>query len=153
MNRKHTRLVLAAGLLAAMATMSLIQAHDGLAFGRSAAFHPPNIPLHMRLTGVLHPCEAKDDMGGLHTLPVTMNQKQWIFQTEKAQTLTGSQHGSSVLARLFPSRLRFVGREDLIGSLMDPEMQGKTVVVTGYLYSSSNRFWVTGLNEPEEKTE
>lgn len=151
MNKKSTRLLVAAGLIAAMGMISLIHARDGLAFGRSLSFYPPNIPLHMRLTGVLHPYEAESDIGGLHTFPVTMHKKQWIFQTEKTQTLTGSQHGSSVLARLFPTRLRFVGRDELIGPLMDPDIEGRTVVLTGYLYFSSNRFWVTELDEPDEE--
>ncbi len=153
MTKKQQSLFVAAGLLLAMGVTGLIHTHDSLASGRATSFFPPNIPLHMRLTGVLHPYEARNEIGGLHTFPVTMHRKQWIFQTEKAQTLTGSQHGSSVLARLFPTRLRFVGRDELIGTLMDPGTEGKTVVVTGYLYFSSNRFWITEMEEPEGAAE
>ncbi len=153
MNKIRARRIFAAGLIAAVGFIGLIQARDGIAFGRSLHFHPPNIPLHMRLTGVLHPHEAEGEVGGVHTFPVTMNRKKWIFQTEKAQTLTGSQNGTSVLARLFPNRLRFVGRDERIGPLTAPEMLGLTVVLTGYLYFSSNRFWVTEVGEPVEAAE
>jgi hypothetical protein len=82
-----------------------------------------------------------------------MDGKQWIFQTEKAQTLTGSLHGSSVLARLFPPRLRFVGTKEVRGTLRAPEIQGKTLVFTGYLYFSSQRFWVTEVDVVAEPSE
>jgi hypothetical protein len=146
------RLLIAAGLVLAALT-TLFHAREGSAFGRSTYFHPHSYPLKMRITGVLHPYEAKDTVNGMYTFPVSVHGEERIFQTEKAQTLTGSLHGSSVLSRLFPQRLRFVASRDLVDTLKSAEIQGRMLVLTGYMYASSNRFWVTQLEEPGETSE
>jgi hypothetical protein len=150
---KRTTLSALAGMLLSLSLLSLVDVNKALAFGRSPHFSVPRVPLHMRLTGTLHPHGAEDDLKGLHVYPVSVYGQELFFQTEKAQTLTGSQHGTSVLARLFPPRLWFSGSEDLLSKLAAPENRGKRFVVTGYLYGGNNRFWVTELGEPEEMPE
>jgi hypothetical protein len=116
---------------------------------------PPIVP-HLeiapvvRLTGRLQPLQRKDGEG-LHTLRVFIGRKEWLFQLEDIETLTGTNRGWTILNEIFPSELRLIDSEDLIGPLQQPEMAGKLITVEGRLYAGDRTLVVTAAAEGTDK--
>jgi len=91
--------------------------------GKSLAQAPlADMPLQFRFIGEFYDPDKDDEKGGVNAFTVTVGRKKWILDVEKAQTMTGSALGSSVLKAIYPPILTFVGPEDLVKQLNDPRL-------------------------------
>jgi len=116
-------------------------------------FSPPEPPPLVRLTGALFPVQDKGELTGLYNFPIFIGAQTWIFHVEKAQSLTGSILGSSLLNDLFPMRLRFVGPKGLLEQIEAEAGPARTLTLTGRLYVSYNWLLVTSVQEAGGETE
>lgn len=101
----------------------------------------------VRFTGVLLPIEEKGSSCA-PTLTVRITDTTWIFRIAKVENLTGGDLSELRLFQaLFPPRVRFVGLEELLHPLQDPEITGKRLAIEGILYPTDRMLWVTAVNE------
>jgi hypothetical protein len=115
-------------------------------------FSPPEPPPLVRLTGALFPVQDKGELTGLYNLPIFIGAQTWIFHVEKAQSLTGSIQGSSLLNELFPMRLRFVGSKDVLRQIAAQAGPARTLTLTGRLYVSHNWLLVSSVEEAGDES-
>ena len=101
----------------------------------------------MRFTGALLPLEEKN-RSSLNTLIVSIKGKKWIFSIAKVEKLTGgSFDGWRLLRDIFPPEVRFLGPEELLSLLQEPEIMGKLLTLEGHLYIGSRMFFVRIVEE------
>jgi hypothetical protein len=107
-------------------------------------------PPLIRFTGALFPVEGEVH-AGFHTLTVSFKEKRWIFRLDKVEPLTSSVPGWTILQHLFPPEVRFIGPEDLINLLQEPEIVGKRLTIKGRLYIRARTLIVTAVKEIERR--
>lgn len=108
-------------------------------------------PQLVRLTGVLSRAGEKGVEQGANTFTVYAPTPctGWIFDVKMAQE--GGKFDWEVLRNVFPPRLYFLGAENLITFLEQPEMAGKLITVEGYFHSvPENIFEVTAIRNVAE---
>jgi len=102
----------------------------------------------IRLTGMLLPLE--EEVRKTDTVNVIMNGREWIFQVAKAENPAGTGvSGRTALRHVFPARLMLTGSK-VIENLREPEIVGKTIIITGFLYAASRILFVTAVEKPKE---
>lgn len=104
------------------------------------------VPPLVRFTGTLLPPDEKAN-GGVHTLRIFIQNKEWLFRLENVETLSGTNYGWMILGDLFPPELHFTGPADLLGPLQQPELAGKMITVEGRLYLADRMLAVTAAGE------
>lgn len=106
---------------------------------------------YVRLTSTLLPVEEKSQRGMGDTFTVNIHGETWIFQLIKAENLkAGGGSGRAVLQQLFPARVNFVGADDLIHNLQEPEILGKPLTITGFLYPASRVLFITVVDKAQK---
>lgn len=106
---------------------------------------------YVRLTGMLLPVKERGLNGNRESLDVLINGKAWIFQLAKVENLKGSGgNGRAILRQVFPARLTFTGDEDLLHNLQQPEVVGKPLAITAFLYPASRVLFITAVNGAKE---
>lgn len=120
----------------------LVVFSPGAALAQGVQQHPL-----VRFTGVFLPVEEKGRSCML-TLTVRITDTTWIFRIAKVESLTGRDlRALGLFQSLFPPRVHFVGSEDLLRPLQDPEIMGKRLAIEGILYPTDRMLWVTAVNE------
>jgi hypothetical protein len=137
-------------LVAALTTLDASTASGGMG---PWMFSPPEPPPLVRLTGVLFPLQEKAEHTGLYTFPIFIGAQERIFRVEEARSLTGSLLGTSLLNDLFPMRLRFVGRTEVLLQVEEMAASGRTVIVTGRLYVANNWLLVDSVETSDRDTD
>lgn len=101
----------------------------------------------VRFTGILLPVEEKG-RSGVRTLTVRITDATWIFRIATVENLMGSRDLGELrlFQMLFPPRVHFVGSEDLLRPLREPEVTGKRLAIEGILYPT-DKMWVTAVEE------
>ena len=110
-------------------------------------------PLHFRLAGEFHDPEKDPNAGGVNAYTVSVEEKKWIFDIERADALFGAAQGLSVLNKIYPPLMTFVGKKELVDKLKDPEIEGKSYTLEGYLYMKTRIFRLNKVEGPEEAGE
>lgn len=100
---------------------------------------------YVRLSGTLLPAEEEGQTGLRDSFKVQINEKVWIFQLAKVENLRGTGDGRAILRQVFPAQISFVGAEDLIHHLQEPETVGKPLTITGFLYAASRVLFITAV--------
>ena len=112
-----------------------------IAWESYADFFPPLL----RLTGTFYPPGENGAKESMNTFKVLIHNKEWIFDLEKAQNVTGSKPGREILQKVFPPVLAFRGPENLIASLEKPEIGCEPKTIEGYIYSADRVLRVTAI--------
>ncbi len=101
---------------------------------------------YLRITGTLLPIE-EENQGGFHdTLNVNINGKMRIFRIVKVKNLKANGYGREILRHIVPARVRFVGSEDAIHKLEKPEVVGKPITITAFVYPVSRTLFITAAD-------
>jgi hypothetical protein len=107
------------------------------------------VPLRVRFTGVLLPSKDQSRKGVLEDLDVLIGKEKRTFLLDKMKIVGSVGVNRAILQRLFPPLVRFVGLDELIGRLKNPEIVGKVLTVEGFLYPESRIFFLTEVDEGE----
>jgi hypothetical protein len=113
----------------------------------------PDQPLHLRLVGEFYDPQKDPNAGGVNAYTVSVEEKKWIFDIERADTLYGSAQGLSVIKKIYPPLMTFFGQKEILDPLKNPEIEGKPYTLEGYLYIRTRTFRLTKVQGPEEASE
>ncbi len=117
-----------------------------MTLGLSAATVMAYEVAYLRITGTLLPIE-EEDQGGVHDiLNVNINGKMRIFQLAKVKNLKANGFGKEIFRHIVPARVRFVESDDAIHNLEKPEIAGKPITITTFLYPVSRTLFITAAN-------
>ena len=119
----------------------------------SLAFGQADMPLQFQMKGRF--CDPKIDpsAGGVNRFEVSVGDKQWILDIERADTLQGSMLGSSVLKQIYPPIMTFVGRKELTDQLSNSENLGRSYTMIGQLYVKKRMFRLSQVVDNEAMAE
>ena len=106
----------------------------------------------MSLEGTFYTLEDKKQEAVLHTLNVLLNQKEWRFKVNKARDLSGSMDMSQLLHNISSPILKLRGPEDIIKTLNDLTLSGKSITIEGLLYFEDGILQVTSEIVEEDKS-
>ena len=120
---------------------------------RAAAQGRTDMPLQFKMIGKFYDPEKDKNAGGVNAFTVNVLKKTWIFDIESSHTLQGGALGSSVLKQIYPPIMTFIGPEPITDQLTNPEILGKTYILTGQLYIGKRIFQVNTLEGPPEEGE
>ena len=120
---------------------------------RCVAQAPSDTPLKFKIIGRFYDPEKDKTAGGVNAFTVNILKKTWILDIEDSHTLEGSALGSSVLKKIYPPIMSFVGPKELTDQLTNPAIVGKTCTLTGQLYVGRRLFRLTQVQGPEEQGE
>jgi hypothetical protein len=120
---------------------------------RAAAQARTDMPLQFKMIGKFYDPERDRNAGGVNAFTVNVLKKSWTFDIESSQTLQGSALGSTVLKRIYPPIMTFLGPEAITDQLTDPEIEGKTCTLTGQLYIGKRLFLVNTVEAPPEESD
>ncbi len=120
---------------------------------RSVAQSPPAMPLQFKIIGQFYDPEKDKNAGGVNAFTVNVLKKTWILDIESSHTLEGTALGSSILKKIYPPIMTFMGPKELTDQLTNPEIEGKTYTMTGQLYVGKRMFRLTQVQGPEEESE
>lgn len=148
MNKKKGSLCIAPSILAPLLALALL-AMASTSFGQPG----PDFPLQFKMKGEFYDPQKDPNAGGVNRFEVNVEDKKWILDIERADTLQGAALGSSVLKQIYPPILTFVGPKELIEQLTKPEILGKSYTLTGQLYVKKRMFTLTEVVNNEEKAE
>ena len=110
-------------------------------------------PLHFRLVGEFYDPEKDPNAGGVNAYTVSVEERKWIFDIERADALFGAAQGLSVIKKIYPPLMTFVGKKELVDKLKDPEIEGKSYTLEGYLYMKTRTLMLNKVQGPEEAAE
>ena len=80
------------------------------------------------------------------TLTVLVAKKRWIFRLAKVENLTGRDLSAlRLLQVLFPPHVHFIGLEEFVRPLQDPEVLGKRLRIEGLLYTADRVLLITAM--------
>lgn len=111
-----------------------------------------HIPPLVRFTGTLHPSEEPED-NGLHTLWISVGDKEWQFRLTNVEVLTGTNYGWMILSDIFPPHLRLSAPKDLLVRLSRPEIAGKPLTIEGRWYRANRVLLVTAFAEASDNAQ
>lgn len=120
---------------------------------RAVAQGGADMPLQFKMIGKFYDPEKDKDAGGVNTFTVNVLKKTWIFDIQSSHTLQGGALGSTVLKKIYPPIMTFIGPEELIDRLTNPEIEGKTHTLTGQLYIGKRLFRVITVEGLPEETD
>ena len=107
------------------------------------------IPLRVRFTGVLLPDKDQSRKGALEDFYVFIGKEKRIFRLDKMEVVGSVEPNRTILQRLFPPLVRFVGPDDLIRRLKSLDIVGKVLAIEGLLYPESRMLFLTAVDESE----
>jgi hypothetical protein len=110
-------------------------------------------PLHFRFVGKFYDPDKDPDAGGVNAYTVSVEDKKWILDIERADALFGAAQGLSVIKKIYPPLMTFVGQKELVEKLKNPEIEGKPYTLEGYLYIKTRAFRLSKVQGPEEERE
>jgi hypothetical protein len=145
---KHRIAVSIVGIVALSVSAAFAESHHH-PFPRSLITPYLHIPPLVRFTGTLHPSEEKNG-DGLHTLWISVRDKEWQFRLTAVDVLTGTNYGWMILSDIFPPHLRISAPENLLAQLERPEIVGKPLIIEGRLYRVNRVLLVTALEDASE---
>jgi len=148
MDENREYLCIGPSILAPLLAVTLL-AMASTAFGQGLAA----MPLQFKMKGEFYDPQKDPNAGGVNRFEVNVEDKKWILNIERADTLQGAVLGSSVLKRIYPPILTFVGPKELIEQLRKPEILGKSYTLTGQLYIKKRMFTLTEVVNNEEEAE
>jgi hypothetical protein len=104
-------------------------------------------------TGTIFPSgHTAEDTRQSRVLKVDMGDNgERTFVIDDAENLAGVQTAHSILENIHPRRLVFTGPEEITARLRHPDLNGKKIKVTGYLYKGARRFQVSNVEKLEQK--
>jgi len=109
--------------------------------GAQSCYQPPLV----RFSGLFLPVEERG-RSGVPTLRVLVAEKRWIFRIAKVENLTGRDLSAlRLLQVLFPPHVHFVGPEEFVRPLQDPEVAGKRLRIEGLLYTADRVLLITAM--------
>ena len=120
---------------------------------RAAAQAGTDMPLQFKMIGKFYDPEKDKNAGGVNAFTVNVLKKTWIFDIESSHTLQGGALGSSVLKKIYPPIMTFMGPKELTDQLINPEIEGKTYTLTGQLYIGKRLFRVNAIEGPPGERE
>lgn len=118
---------------------------------RSVAQPPPDMPLQFKMIGEFYDPEKDPEKGGVNAFTVNVEKRTWIFDIESSHTLEGDALGSSVLKKIYPPIMTFVGPKELIQQLINPEIAGRSFILMGQLYITKRMFRLTDVQGREQQ--
>jgi len=137
----------------AFAVLILVVAGPGTAGKSFAQPMAPDQPLHFRLVGAFYDPEKDPNAGGVNAYTVSVEEKNWIFDIERADALFGATQGLSVIKKIYPPFMTFVGPKELVQKLKSPEIEGKPYTLEGYLYMKTRILRLSKVQGPEGESE
>jgi hypothetical protein len=94
--------------------------------------------------------------GGIQTMGVIIGErdekKEWVFNIYKAKDLSGSLTDFQILNKIFPRILTLRGPGEVLANLEKPEIAGKTIIISGRLYSKERFMMVDTVEVAKEET-
>ena len=120
---------------------------------RAVAQGGADMPLQFKMIGKFYDPEKDENAGGVNAFTVNVLKKTWIFDIESSHTLQGGALGSTVLKKIYPPIMTFMGPKELTDQLTNPEIEGKTYTLTGQLYIGKRLFRVITVEGPPEETD
>lgn len=150
MDEKPGSRVRATSIIVSLLTLTLL-ATVSIASGQGGA----DMPLQFKIQGEFYDPQKDPDAGGVNRFEVNVEDKKWILNIERADTLQGDMLGSSVLKQIYPPIMNVVGPKELTGQLKNPEIEGKSYTLKGQLYVKKRMFRLNEVvnNEKEAKEE
>ena len=148
MNKKQGSLCIAPSILVPLLALALL-AMASTSFGQAG----PDFPLQFKMKGEFYDPQKDPNAGGVNRFTVNVEDKEWILDIERADALQGSILGSSVLKKIYPPIITFVGPKELTDQLKNPEIAGKSYTLMGQLYVTKRMFTLTEVVNNEEKAE
>ena len=132
-------------------TALLILAALGVA-NPSMAQMGPEVPLQFKIIGKFY-SPGKEAQTGVNAFEVNILKKTKILDVVSSHTLEGTMLGSTVLQKIYPPIMTFVGPEALLAPLTNPDNEGKTYTLTGQLYVKKRLFQIREVQGPGEEQE
>ena len=150
----HSRRTVCQSVWIPMILITLILVVSALgASNRAVAQGGGDMPLQFKMIGKFYDPEKDKDAGGVNAFTVDVLKKTWIFDIESSHTLQGGMLGSTVLKKIYPPIMTFMGPEELTDQLTNPEIEGKTYILTGQLYIGKRLFRVNTVEGPPEESD
>ncbi len=135
---------------AVLTAVFLILSALGVA-SRADAQPPPDMPIQFKIIGKFYDPEKDKNAGGVNSFTVNVLKKTWILDIESSHTLQGHALGSSVLKKIYPPIMTFVGTREITNVLTDPSIEGKPLTLAGQLYVKRRMYRITTLEGPAEE--
>jgi hypothetical protein len=127
-----------------------------LTFVRVPAWSQGISPPKVCFTGIFYSPETKAVKGGIQTMEVIIGErdekKEWVFNIYKAKDLSGSLTDFQILNKIFPRILTLRGPGEVLANLEKPEIAGKTIIISGRLYSKERFMMVDTVEVAKEET-
>lgn len=93
-------------------------------------------PQFVRLTGTFYRTGEKSTEPGGNTFTVYTQSSKWIFRVQKAES--PGMFDWQVLQNILPQSFYLLGPRDLIASLENPIIAGRSVTIEGYFETNSD---------------
>ena len=146
MNEQQGSLPRATWIIVNLLSLTLL-ATASIAFGQGG----PDMPLQFKMKGEFYDPQKDPNAGGVNRFEVNVEDKKWILNIERADTLQGGMLGSSVLKQIYPPIMNFVGPKELTDQLKNPDIEGKSYTMKGQLYVKKRMFRLNEVVNNEEK--
>ncbi|MEW6443726.1 MAG: hypothetical protein AB1640_22520 [bacterium] len=151
MKEDHGSLRYRAGYFWTLVLRALVFVFVSLAApGASIAQMRPDIPIQFKIKGEFYDPEQNPEKGGVNALTANVEGKKWILDIERADALKGGVPGSTVINKIYPPTLTFVGPKELTSQLTGPDTAGKSFTMTGQLYLKTRMFRLESVESSEE---
>ena len=111
-----------------------VQAHGPGGFGEP--FIGGNGIHLVQFVGTLYPPEQKEKVARMNTITMRVKNKEWLFSIKRAMDLSGDLDQFEILENIWPPILTLRGPDNLIDSLLKPDIAGKRLAIHGTLYIS-----------------
>jgi|GEM_PF-2283819 len=141
------------GAFGTIAVLILILNGLGTAGKSFAQPMSPDQPLHFRFVGDFYDPEKDPNAGGVNAYTISVEEKKWRFDIERADALFGAAQGLSIIKKIYPPLMTFVGGKELVEKLKNPEIEGKSCTLEGYLYIKTRTFRLSKVQGLEEARE
>lgn len=107
----------------------------------------------VQFVGTFYPPEQKENAAHMNTFTIRVKNKELLFSIKSAKELDGNKTDSEILKNIWPPILTFQGPDNLIDSLLNPDIAGKKFTVQGALYVSERILHVNSITEVIKKKE
>jgi len=99
-------------------------------------------PDHISITGTLY--RPGQERGEAREYTLFVGDLKWIYRIEEVKDVGTTYVAAwTLISRIFPPVLYVRASRDLVGLLENPDLAGKNVNITGYLYSGDRILQVT----------
>jgi hypothetical protein len=105
----------------------------------------------VQFVGTFYPPEQKENAAYMNTFTVRVKNKELLFSIKSAKELDGNKTDSEIFKNIWPPILTFQGPDNLIASLLNPDIAGKEFAVQGALYVSDRILQVNSITEVTQK--